>query len=105
MAKMADLSVEPSPASRPAVGLWWDGRDENSRVVQRADSVWGREPASPNVAYRGLTSFHWRGDQADPAALVIAGDRVAALEYLARTAPGYFALVHVELPRTVLDDK
>lgn len=103
---MADLIDAEPVAAGPAIGLSWEGRGDGSRVVQRADSVWFRETPEPVIAYRGLTGFEWHGASGDPlAAVAIAGDRFDALDYLARTAPGYFALVHVELPRTVLDDK
>lgn len=103
---MADLMAAEPIASRPAIGLSWEGRADGTRVAQRADSVWVREPGEHLATYRGLTGFEWHGVPSDPlAALIIGGDRLQALDYLARTAPGYFALIHVELPRTTLDDK
>ncbi len=103
---MADVTPAKPITTGPAIGLSWDGRGDGTRTVQRADSVWAREIPDPLATFRGLTGFEWHGTPGDPlAAVAMAGDRLDALDYLARTAPGYFALVHVELPRTVLDDK
>ena len=103
---MADLIAPEYVGTAPAIGLSWEGRGDATRVVQRADSTWVREEPNHLLEYCGLTGFRWHGRADDPlAAVAIAGDRLDALDYLARVAPGYFSLVHIELPRTVLDDK
>lgn len=103
---MADLTTVELLGAGPAIGLSWDGRHDGTRVAQRADSAWVREMPDPLVTYQGLARFEWHGATGDPlAAVAIGGDVLDALDYLGRTAPGYFSLVHLELPRTLLDDK
>jgi hypothetical protein len=90
-----------SPA---AIRLEWDGRGDAVMPSQAADGAWRRAARDEIRRYRGLVAFDHYGDPTDDLRVIaIGGQQLEAMRLLERTAPAYFGLVYLDLPRTVLD--
>lgn len=100
----ADRAFAFAPA-QPEIELVWPGKNEPISISQRAGGEWAVEPPGTEIEYRGLRDIAQFGDpEASTTAVVVGGDRIAAIDLLIRTRPSSFYLTFIDMPRTVVDD-
>jgi hypothetical protein len=88
------------------IELSWPGKDQDLVPHQDTNGEWILEPSSEVRSLAPLVNLHkypetWNG----PSSLVLSGDRLEALNTLARGFPGGIKLAYLDTPRLEVDDK
>jgi DNA methylase/Putative Ig domain len=101
----------PEPAGNMAsefarIDLVWPGKDISSVVRQDTDGRWHMDVRPKTRRLHPLVDLAVRGDESSASsALVIAGDRLAALGTLRRHYPRRVTFAYVDAPRIEIDDQ